>query len=90
MYLRWQPLFPGHVFVALDPDRDIPRLLEIDGVDDVVRPGGRPTPIAGATVAAIRLAERRGLFDADTACRCPESKVNRHLRFSVLGLSRCW
>jgi transcription antitermination factor NusG len=67
--VRWRPLFPGHLFVELDPSRDLPELRKIDGVDDVVRPGGRPAPIADDVINAIRRAERDGLFDAAAGCR---------------------
>jgi hypothetical protein len=29
----WKALFPAHLFVAIDPGRDIPRLREIDGAE---------------------------------------------------------
>jgi hypothetical protein len=67
--MRWRPLFPRHLFVELDPSRDLPKLRSVDGVDDLVRPGGRLAPIAGDVVAAIRSAERRGLFDLAAGCR---------------------
>jgi hypothetical protein len=65
----WRPLFPGHMFAMLDPSRDLPRLREIDGVDDVLRRDGRPVPVTDDAVAAIRRAERDGLFDAAAGCR---------------------
>jgi hypothetical protein len=67
--VMWRALFPGHLFAAIDPGRDLPKLREIDGVDDVVRPGGRLAPIAEDTIAAIRRAERQGTFDGAGACR---------------------
>jgi hypothetical protein len=56
--VMWRPLFPRHLFVTLDPSRDLPRLRKIDGVDDVVRPGGRLAPVAGDVINVIRRAER--------------------------------
>jgi hypothetical protein len=56
----WRPLFPQYLFATIDPARDIPRLCEIDGVEDVLRPGGRLTPIADDVIEAIRRAERLG------------------------------
>jgi hypothetical protein len=47
-------------------------LLELDGVDGLVRPGGRLVPVADDVVRAIRRAERGGLFDAATRCRQPD------------------
>src|SRR6516165_9947983 len=44
--VQWRPLFPGHMFAMLDPSRDLSKLREIDGIDDVVRPGGRLVPVA--------------------------------------------
>jgi hypothetical protein len=56
--------------VALDPGRDLARLLAVDGIDDVVRPNGRLAVIAAEVIDAIRCAERRGTFDGAGACRC--------------------
>jgi hypothetical protein len=70
--VQWRPLFPGHMFAMLDPARDLPKLQSIDGVDDVVRPGGRLVPVADDAIAAIRRAERDGLFDAAARCRQPD------------------
>jgi hypothetical protein len=36
--VSWRALFPAHLFVAIYPGRDLPHLLEIEGVDDVLRP----------------------------------------------------
>jgi hypothetical protein len=69
--VQWRPLFSGHLFAVIDPSRDLEKLLKIDGVDDVVRPGGKLVPIADDVVKALRAAERRGLFDAAAACRAP-------------------
>jgi hypothetical protein len=73
--VMWRPLFPGHLFVELDPSRDIPELRTIDGVDDLVRPGGRLAPVDGAAIAAIRRAERDGLFDLAAGCRVADGEV---------------
>jgi hypothetical protein len=67
--MRWRPLFPRHIFVELDPSRDLEKVRKLDGVDDLVRRDGRLAPIAGDVVAAIRSAERRGLFDLAAGCR---------------------
>jgi hypothetical protein len=69
--VTWRPLFPGHLFAMIDPARDLPKLREIDGIDDVVRPGGRLVPVSDDAIAALRSAERRGLFDAAARCRQP-------------------
>jgi hypothetical protein len=69
--IQWRPLFPGHMFAMLDPNRDLPKLQSIDGVDDVVRRDGKPAPVADDVVRAIRRAERDGLFDAAARCRQP-------------------
>jgi hypothetical protein len=70
--VQWRPLFPGHMFAMLDPSRDLSKLREIDGIDDVVRPGGRLVPVADDAVAAVRRAERDGLFDLAAGCRVPD------------------
>ena len=33
----WRPLFPRYLFVSIDPGRDLARLRETDGVEDVFR-----------------------------------------------------
>jgi hypothetical protein len=65
----WRPVFCGHLFVQFDPTRDLQRLRDIEGIDDVVRPNGRLAPICDDTIAAIRAAERRGDFDSAADCR---------------------
>jgi hypothetical protein len=70
--VQWRPLFPGHMFAMIDPARDVQKLQLIDGVDDLVRPGGRLVPVADDIVRAIRRAERDGLFDAAARCRQPD------------------
>jgi hypothetical protein len=67
--VMWRPLFMGHLFAMLDSSKDLPKLREIHGVDDVVRRDGRLAPIADDAIAAIRRAERSGLFDAAVGCR---------------------
>ena len=68
----WRPLFVGHLFVALDPSQDIPKLRSIEGVDDLVRPNGKLVPVADDVIGAIRRAERDGLFDLAAGCRVPD------------------
>jgi hypothetical protein len=70
--VQWRPLFPRHLLAMIDPARDVPKLQSIDGVDDLVRPGGRLVPVADDVVRAIRRAERDGLFDAAARCRQPD------------------
>jgi hypothetical protein len=67
-----RPLFPGHMFAMLDPGRDLSKLREIDGIDDVARRDGKLMPVADDIVRAIRRAERDGLFDAAARCRQPD------------------
>ena len=43
----WRPLFLNYVFVRADPGRDLPRLMAVAGVADVLRStNGKPAPIA--------------------------------------------
>lgn len=56
--LTWEPLFDGYFFVKCEASRDIPRLLEIKGIEDVIR-----EKIPEEVVDAIRIAERHGVFD---------------------------
>jgi transcription antitermination factor NusG len=68
-WVSWRPLFPAHIFVTIDPSQDIPKLREIDGVEDLLRPGGRLAPIAGEVIEAIRHAEQQGVFDGTSELR---------------------
>jgi transcription antitermination factor NusG len=61
--IGWRPLFIGYLFVRCDPERDLARLLEIEGVAEVLRMGGRLVPIADEVIEAVRTAEAFGLFD---------------------------
>jgi transcription antitermination factor NusG len=72
--VKWQPIFPGHMFVELDPSRDLETVRRVDGVDDVVRPGGRLAPVDGDAIAAIKSAERRGMFDLASQCRVTDEE----------------
>lgn len=58
-----RPVFPGYLFARCEPSRDIPRLLEIDGVEDVLRPGGRLARVPDRAIEAIRQAQDMGAFD---------------------------
>ena len=70
--VRWRALFPAHLFVTLNPSRDLPRLLTLDGIDAVLKRDGKLVPVADDVVSAIRRAERDGLFDAAAGCRVPD------------------
>jgi hypothetical protein len=70
--VMWQPLFMGHLLVRFDLGRDLRRVCEIYGVDDVVRLNGKVVPVADAAVRALRSSERAGLFDAALGCRVPD------------------
>jgi transcription antitermination factor NusG len=61
--VTWKPLFPGYLFACCEPSRDLPRLLEIDGVVDVLRPGGRLARVPDRAIEAIRKAQEMGAFD---------------------------
>jgi len=59
----WRALFPGYLFARCDLGRDFSRILEIDGIEDILRGRHGPTPVADAAIEAIRSAERAGAFD---------------------------
>lgn len=61
--ITWRALFPGYLFVRCDLGCDLSRLLEIDGIEDVLRGRHGAAPVADAVVEAIRQAERAGSFD---------------------------
>jgi hypothetical protein len=65
----WRPVFSQHLFARLDPAHNLVRLKEVEGIDDIVRPNGRLTPIDDGAIAAIRAAERAGRFDSAPDCR---------------------
>jgi transcription antitermination factor NusG len=69
----WKPLFLNYVFARADFARDLPRLMAIAGVTDVLRqPSGKPAPIADEVIAAIRQAEQMGAFDRTKQARLVE------------------
>jgi hypothetical protein len=70
--VAWQPVFSSHLLVRLSPNRDIPMLRSVYGVDDLLRPGGKLTPVADDAVAELKRSERAGLFDLASACRVPD------------------
>jgi hypothetical protein len=72
---QWRPLFVGSLFVRFDPGRDLRRLREIHGVDCELRLDGKLAPVSGDAVAALRAAERRGLFDLAGASRLPDGET---------------
>jgi hypothetical protein len=80
----WRPVFSQHLFVALDPSCDLPRLLALEGIDDVVKRDGRPAMIAGEVIDAIRCAERRGDFDHAAGCRSIAADAPTNSRFAWL------
>lgn len=61
--VTWRALFPGYLFVRCDLGLDFTRLLEIDGIVDVLRGRHGATPVAEALVEAIRSAEKGGAFN---------------------------
>ncbi len=56
-----RPLFPGYLFVAVDPDRDAWRfLLSTFGVRSVVRVGDRPSTLDNQLIEGLRQREVNG------------------------------
>jgi hypothetical protein len=68
--MRWRPAFPQHLLAMFEPAA-MERVLEVSGVDDVVKSDGKLASVDADVVTAIRSAERRGLFDAAGDCRRP-------------------
>lgn len=59
-----RPVFPRYVFVACDPYKDEwQRLLDVDGVVDVLRNDNIPGYVPASWIMAIRKAEEAGVFD---------------------------
>jgi transcriptional antiterminator RfaH len=69
----WRPLFLGYLFARCDPQRDLARMLEIDGIADVMR----SAPIADDVIEAIRTAELSGVFDSTRRPRFAEGEEVR-------------
>jgi len=61
--ITWRALFDGYLFARCDPGRDISRLIEIDGVEDVLRQGYKLSRIPDDVIEAIKAAEQAGAFD---------------------------
>lgn len=60
-------LFPRYVFARVDLYRDEwGRLLDIDGIMDVIRNCNTPSVVPDAWVSALRKAEACGMFDRTT------------------------
>lgn len=56
-------LFPGYLFVALEPPERFRAVLSADGVHAFVGVGGAPAPIDGKWVDLFRQSEARGDYD---------------------------
>jgi transcriptional antiterminator RfaH len=56
--VTWRPLFPGYLFVQCDLGCDLTRLLEIDGIEDVLRGRHGAAPVAEKEMELIRTVER--------------------------------
>lgn len=60
-------LFPRYIFVAFDAEGNWPAILEVDGVCDVLRNNGTPSPVPDAVVPKLQRMELLGLFDRTKA-----------------------
>jgi transcription antitermination factor NusG len=67
--VTWRALFPGYLFVRCDLGSDFTRIMEIDGIVDVLRGRHGATPVAEGLIEAIRYAERGGAFNKLSAPR---------------------
>jgi hypothetical protein len=87
--IGWQPLFHGYMFARCDLGRDLPRLLEIEGVADVLR----SSPIADEV---IETTERSSIDGIPTMlvlehphCHSPAVEcLNRHSPLAALVAER--
>ena len=94
--VMWRPVFPGHVLAMFDPGRDLSRLCSLQGVDGVLKRDGKLVPVAEGTIAALKSAERRGLFDLSRDCRLavaedeppPDAALVRRIKSSRGSKSR--
>ena len=56
-------LFARYIFVAFDAEDNWPALLEVEGVCDVLRNDGKPSPVPDAIVPKLMRMQQNGLFD---------------------------
>ncbi len=56
-------LFPRYLFARFDAEDNWPALLEVDGVCDVLRNNGTPSPVPDAIVPKLQRMQQLGLFD---------------------------
>ncbi len=56
-------LFPRYLFCRFSPEDNWPALLEVDGVCDVLRNNGNPSPVPDAIVPKLQRMQQLGLFD---------------------------
>ena len=61
--VTWRALFPGYLFVQLEPSTDLSYLLDLDGVEAVLRTGGRLAPIPTGAIEVLQRAQTAGAFD---------------------------
>ncbi len=61
-YVVIKPLFPRYLFAKCDPGR-IDKILEVDGVQDVLRCQGRLQRMPDEIVTEIQRAQENGAFD---------------------------
>ena len=61
--LTWRPLFPRYLFARFDPSIDLARVNALDGITNVLRPGGHFAPIPEAAILALQQAQLAGIFD---------------------------
>ncbi len=56
-------LFARYIFIAFDAEGNWPALLEVEGVCDVLRNDGKPSPVPDAVVPKLQRMQQLGLFD---------------------------
>jgi transcriptional antiterminator RfaH len=56
-------LFPRYLFARFDPSDNWPALLDVDGVRDVLRNNGSPSPLPDVIVPKLQRMQQLGLFD---------------------------
>ncbi len=56
-------LFPRYLFCRFSPEDNWPALLDVDGVCDVLRNNGNPSPVPDGIVPKLMRMQQNGLFD---------------------------
>jgi transcription antitermination factor NusG len=75
-------LFPGYVFVAMDPEKML-RLVSTEGVSYVVRTGTGVEPLSAEEIRAIKALCRMGAEQSQSCKPCAYLRIGQRVRIEV-------